>query len=122
MSARLSLRTRRPAADWLAADALIVAFAVLVTLLLDVVPGWSTPLRAWLVLSTWLFTTLSLHAFAQAVRAARRRGWRRTALAMAVGAGLALAAVTTATLERRLPAGETRDFDDIPPRATGASR
>ncbi len=110
------------AADWLAADALVVAFIVLVTLILDIVPGWSAPLRAWLALGTWVFTALALHAVSQAMRAAHGRRWGRAGIAAGCGAGLALAAAVMVVLAMRLPSGTLHDVDDAVVRATSAPR
>ena len=113
MSARMGAGA--PEADWVAADALVVAFAVLVTLILDVVPGWSAPLRAWLAIATWLFGALSVHAVVQGVIAARDGRWRRAGVAAALGAGLAAAAAVMLLLAVRLPRGDdARIFDDAP--------
>ena len=96
--------------------ALLGVFGVLVTAILDAVPGWSAPLRVWMTLAAFVFAALAAHAAARGIASTCRRRWRGAALALLLAAMLAIAAAAMFKLGLRLGAAGYGDaFDDARP-------
>jgi predicted Na+-dependent transporter len=103
---------------WWTSHLLILVFVTLVAAILAAVPGWSTPLHAWIALGGLVAVLLAAHAVARAAACAVRRRWNDVLVALRVAATLG---AVTAMLVHCWHA-PTQGVDDAETAAVGNTR
>lgn len=101
--------------DWWTPHVLIAIFCALVAAILRAVPGWSMPLHAWITLAVFAIAALAAHAGLRAALAVAHRRWCGVAFALALAAGLVVAAMALLMFGRPLDVTLGEDvFGDAP--------
>ena len=109
--------------DWWTPHVSIAIFCALVAAILRAVPGWSMPLHVWITLAAFAIAVLAAHAGLRAALAAAHRRWRGAAFALALAAGLVVAAVALLMFGRRIDVTLGEDvFGDAPVAAARSAR